>query len=112
MYGVIHRSDLKLPPQSFGRSLTFQHTRRLRTLAVSRAITPDWDDHQSTYNVSMNSKLPALFGGRALTLEFKVRQFAICWSRLSFMHGVIALHNAVRGEMIDSRREKAGGPYV
>lgn len=88
---IVKSCDQRQSRRSLGVSVEFQSSRWLRNLEISGTISSYWDENQSTYNISLKSKLPRLFGNRALTLEFKIRHYAMCWSSVSLMHSAIAV---------------------
>ncbi|KAI9874280.1 MAG: hypothetical protein M1830_009932 [Pleopsidium flavum] len=88
-------SGYRQSQRSLGTQVQFERSSLLRNMSISGAISSYWDEHQSTYNISLKSRLPRLFGNRAMTLELKIRHYAMCWSSLSLMHNLIAVNNII-----------------
>lgn len=68
---------------------------RFRYARINNAISSYWDENQTTYHVALRSKLPRLFGERALNLEFTIRHYALCWFGVSLLQGNISINNAI-----------------
>ena len=52
-----------------------------------------WNDNRAVYSLSMKPRLPWWLGQRALILEFKIQQYSLARSSLSFLPGHIGLSN-------------------
>lgn len=63
----------------------------LQLVGISGALVCSWDQHQSTYIFALRSRLPAIFGRRALIFELALRQYALSWTNLSFLYGSIGV---------------------
>ena len=67
----------------------------LQYLGISGALIWYWDQHQSTYAIALRSRLPGVFGQRALSFELSVRQYALSWTNLSLLFGSIGVSMVV-----------------